>query len=196
VDVLRQAAGTIERVDKIIRRIDESVLSSQSLSHVSSVFANFDATTSNTTALTQSLRDIVEENRQNVSNAVAKVSSAAGTLQNASRRVDDLVVTNQDDIRIAIQNLTESSERLNTMMTRLEQGEGTLGKLIVDPSLHDEVLRLVRNLRRYGLLYKEGAAAKAVDQQRGKTPAAGRPAQKGTGTLNFGTDSTTPTDGK
>jgi phospholipid/cholesterol/gamma-HCH transport system substrate-binding protein len=195
VDVLHQAAGTIERVDKAIQRVDETVLSRETLNHASASMANIDAATSNTVALTLDVRNVVEENRGKVDNALAKFSDAADNLNKTSKSVDDLVAANQDDIRATTKNLAQSAERLNDILARLEKGEGTAGKILVDPTLHDEIVRLVQNWRKYGLLYKEGnkgSTRKPEETQRGVTPQPSRPVQSGGGSLIFGTELTKP----
>ena len=193
VDVLHQAAGTIERVDKAIRRVDETVLSRETLDHASASIANIDAATSNTIALTLSMRNVIEENRGKVDNTLAKFSDAADNFNKTSKSVDELVAANQDDIRATTKNLAESAEKLNGILARLEKGEGTAGKILVDPTLHDEIVRLVQNWRKYGLLYKEGNKAvvrKPEEAPRGALLQPARPVQSGGGSLIFGTDTT------
>lgn len=202
VDVLHQAAGTIERVDKAIQRIDETVLSRPSLEHVDSSLANIDVATSNAVSLTLSVRSVVEDNRGRVDNTLTKFSDAADNLNESSKKVDQVVnninqvvTANQEDIRTATKQLAESTERLNDILARLEKGEGTAGKLLVDPTLHDEIVHLVQNWRKYGLLYKEGNRAdtkKPEEPWRGSLIQPARPADSGDGTLIFGTDSTRP----
>ena len=196
VDVLHQAAGTIERVDNAVQRIDETVLSRETLDHASASIANIDAATSNTVALTLSVRSVVDENRGRVDNTLAKFSDAADNFNKTSKSVDELVSANQDDIRATTKNLAESAERLNGILARLERGEGTAGKLLVDPTLHDEIVRLVQNWRKYGLLYKEGNKAgtkRPEETPVGAVPQPARPVRGGEGVLIFGTDSTKPT---
>jgi phospholipid/cholesterol/gamma-HCH transport system substrate-binding protein len=196
VDVLKQAATTIERVDKAIQRIDEVALNTQSLMHVSSTLANVDAATSNVVQLTAGLRDVVEENRGRVDDTLAgfseaseRMSSAAQRTDDVVKRVDELIAKNQADIHTAIKNLAGGTERLNNLLSKLERGEGTLGKLLTDPSLHDEVLELVQNWRRRGILYKEPSPR---EEKRGRSASAGRAAEAGEGQLIFGTDLTKP----
>ncbi len=195
VDVLHLAAGTIARVDRAIQRIDETVLSRQSLEHIDSSLANIDAASSNAVALTLSVRGVVDENRGKVDNTLTKFSDAADNLNQTSRKIDQVVTANQDDIRTATKQLAESAGRLNDILAKLEKGEGTAGKLLVDPTLHDEIVHLVQNWRKYGLLYKEGNRAetkKPEEPRRGAVPQPAHPAQSGGGTLIFGTDSTPP----
>lgn len=195
VDVLHLAAGTIARVDKAIQRIDETVLSRQSLEHIDSSLASIDAASSNAVALTLSVRGVVDENRGKVDNTLTKFSDAADNLNLTSSNINQVVTANQDDIRVATKKLAESAERLNDILAKLEKGEGTAGKLLVDPTLHDEIVHLVQNWRKYGLLYKEGNrpdTRKPQEPKRGTVPEPAHPAQSGGGTLIFGTDSTPP----
>ena len=200
VEVLHQAAGTIQRVDKAVQRIDETVLSRESLEHVEAALANIDTTSSNAVGLTLSLRTVVEESRGKVDNTLTKFSGAADNLNHASEDVrglvsnaNDIVVENREEIRTAVKNLAESAERVQDILARLERGEGTAGKLLVDPTLHDEIVHLVQNWRKYGLLYKEGnrpASKTSEERRRGTVPQPARPAQKQDGSIIFGTDET------
>ena len=195
VDVLHQAAGTIERVDKAIQRIDETVLSRPSLDHIDSALANIDTVSSNAVGLTLSLRGVVDENRGKVDSTLTKFSDAADYLKQASSNVDQVVVSNQEDLHAAVKNLAESTVKLNDILARLERGQGTAGKLLVDPTLHDEIVHLVQNWRKYGLLYKEGNRSepkKPAESKHWAVPEPAHPAQSGSGTIIFGTDSTAP----
>ena len=195
VDVLHQAASTIERVDKAVQRIDETVLSRETLEHASSSIANIDRATSNTVALTLSVHDVIEENRGKVDNTLAKFSNAADNFNDTSKSVKQLVAANEEDIRTTTKNLAQSTQRLNEILGRLERGEGTAGKILVDPTLHDEIVKLVQNWRKYGLLYKEGSrppARKPEEERRGMILQPTRSGDGSEGTLIFGTDSTKP----
>lgn len=178
VDVLKQTAGTMERVDKAVQRIDETVLSAPSLGHVTAALANLDATTSNTVALTLGLRKLVDDNRARVDMALTQFAEASANFNHAAQAAEGIVRTNQDAIRQAMTNVTESAERLNAMLTALQQGQGTAGKLLVDPTLYDEATRLIQNLRQHGLLYK----GETTPAPRGRTPVPARPAK------NYGSD--------
>lgn len=182
-------------MDKAIQRIDETVLSRQSLEHIDASLANIDVASSNAVGLTASMRSIVDENRGKVDSTLTRFSDAADNLSRTSKNVDQLVSANQDDIRAAMKNLAESTTRVNDILARLEKGEGTVGKLLVDPTLHDEIVHLVQNWRKYGLLYKEGNRADSrppVHSNINVGPQPSRPVPSGGGTLIFGTDSTTP----
>jgi len=183
VEVLRQAAGTIERVDVILQRIGATVLETQTLNHASSAIANLDAASSNAVSLVADLHAVIDENRGRVLTTLDQFAAAATGLSQTVQRVDGVVIANEDDLRTAVRNLAASTARIDDLLSRLEAGQGTLGKLIVDPALHDEVLHLIENWRRHGLLYKEKTAPREHlptsplnRPPRGMTPVPARPA--------------------
>jgi hypothetical protein len=50
-------------------------------------------------------------------------------------------------------NLAESTDRLNSILTRLERGEGTAGKLLSDQDLYLELRQITEIVKRYGLFF-------------------------------------------
>lgn len=66
--------------------------------------------------------------------------------------------------------LQGSAERMNTILARIQKGEGTFGKLVNDPELHDELKRLVHNWRVHGLLYREKADERYPDPRKSTAP--------------------------
>lgn len=153
VDVLKQAAGTIERVDKAIKRVDETVLSQESLEHIRQSMANVELVSSNTVELTLATRTVIEENRKKIGDAMTSFSEAAESLSSAAAGVEDVVDQNAPNINTVTKNLAESSQRLNDILARVEKGEGTAGKLLVDASLYNELLTVTKQIRDYGVFY-------------------------------------------
>ena len=185
VDVLHQAAGTIGRIDEAVRRtdaaikrIDEVVLSTQSLLHVTATIEQIDAATSNAVALSASLRGAVGDSRSSISNMLEEFSLAATNLRDASSRVQSLVKNSEDELSATASNLAVSAARINAILEGVQKGRGTACKLLTDSILHDELVKLVQNWRRYGILYKEKTARPATMEQPkvGKTPVPAHPA--------------------
>jgi phospholipid/cholesterol/gamma-HCH transport system substrate-binding protein len=56
------------------------------------------------------------------------------------QKIDKLVSSNTDNVTTTLNNLQD-------ITTKLKQGEGTLGKLINDPKLHDELLATVAEIK-------------------------------------------------
>ena len=181
VEVLKAAAGTIDRVDKAIKRIDETVLSQQTLGHVSGALANIDTASTNAVTLLAELRDVVSENRSNITVTLANFQQASANLTTSTKRLDDIVASNQEEVALVVSNLVASTDRVEALLARVDRGEGTVGKLMTDPTLYDEVVHLVQNWRRFGLLYKEGRKEgpppPGTEKRGGRIPVPARPAQ-------------------
>jgi phospholipid/cholesterol/gamma-HCH transport system substrate-binding protein len=74
--------------------------------------------------------------------------SGQGDQPGLFQKLDQLVTENRQGLTATITNLREITAKVN-------QGEGTLGKLVNDPALHDELLIAVKDIK--------GAAAGAKD---------------------------------
>ncbi len=189
-DVLQRVAGTIERVDLALQRMDETVLSRQTLDHVSNALANADTASSNTVELVTTLHELVVDQRGEVAQALAHFQAATSNLNSTTSRMDLLVKESQGEVAQTLDNLVAGSERIDLLLAGLQRGEGTAGRLLVDPTLHDEVVRLVQNWRRYGLLYKERTSRSGETGRGGTVPRPARPAKKKNDSIQFGTDLT------
>ncbi len=189
-DVLQKVGPTIERVDQALRRLETTVLSEESLGHVTATLANVDTASTNAVELVSSLRDLVAEQRGEVALAIRNVQAASSNLTLTAEQVGALVESNAPQIGQTVSNLVSGTERIDTLLAGLQRGEGTAGRLLVDPTLHDEVVRLVQNWRRYGLLYKEGNRPSAKATRGGRTPVPARPAGDSGDQIEFGTDMT------
>lgn len=78
---------------------------------------------------------------------------------NESTNIDELITNldhNQDRVLRPLGDLVDRSEeplmeainRLENIVTKIDQGDGTLGRLINDPTLHDEMTKISQQLNR------------------------------------------------
>lgn len=61
------------------------------------------------------------------------------SLDSAAVRIRRAVDQNQDDITTVLENLESASSRLDTMLVEIEDGRGTLGRLIKDERLYEDL---------------------------------------------------------
>jgi len=85
------------------------------------------------------MKEILGENRENLTSGIADFREASGNL-------NEVINDNREDFRLAMKNLKESSEKLDGIMgsikqvsAKIEKGEGTLGRLIQDEELYDNI---------------------------------------------------------
>lgn len=121
---------------------------------------NIYATLHNLNALTLELQAMLKENRSAVSatltNLQAATSNANTTVGNINQIATDnkkpihkvLVSMNQTTLQLeqVIKKTNTTVTRLNTMLTSLQKGKGSLGKLMVDDSLYRQMQSTVSQI--------------------------------------------------
>lgn len=82
------------------------------------------------------------------------LASARQTLDGANRLTQTIGPTEQQEIRTALRNLNEVSGRaqatmrdVQTIVGRLRRGEGTVGALLADEEIYDDLKELLRELK-------------------------------------------------
>ncbi len=89
--------------------------------------------------LSQQLNEVVAENRRNIKQAITNFNKSMETLS-------EILKDNRKDVKVAIENakfamqkLNETLENVYLLSNNLKSGKGTLGKLLVDNSLYDNI---------------------------------------------------------
>jgi phospholipid/cholesterol/gamma-HCH transport system substrate-binding protein len=101
------------------------------------------------------IEDLVREEKIKLTNILSNVESIsynlkksndqiAGILGNAKTITDDLVTA---DFKKVIGNATETLKNLNLILATAEKGEGTLGKLLKDEKLYNELVTTNKDLQ-------------------------------------------------
>ena len=80
----------------------------------------------------QSLKVIVSEHENNFVNIVKNV-------ENATKDFSDITSANKEDIRSVIANMKNVTQNLNTILVKIESGEGMLGKIVNDKEMGEDL---------------------------------------------------------
>ena len=109
-------------------------------------------------ATSDELRALIAENRSNLSGTVANFERFSETLARELPRiteqiarvleqVDAVLAENRGNLKDSMANIKEltaevqtSVDNLNTITTRIANGEGTIGKLVNSPEAHDQLM--------------------------------------------------------
>lgn len=101
-----------------------------------SIAENLDKTLENT-------KNITEENRQNIKELIASLREKApktlDSVDRAAMQIEQAVEENRKDLRVSIENIREASKNLNQLLAKVNEGQGTLGKLVNEDSLYNNV---------------------------------------------------------
>ncbi len=96
------------------------------------------------------LNKITEENRYDIHTSVLTIKTMMNSLSSKSlvlmdqlnqltRNMADLSEKNKQDISIALRQLSETTSNLNKIISRIDSGRGTLGKLLTDEEVYNNI---------------------------------------------------------
>lgn len=87
---------------------------------------------------------------RSLADASAELSVLLHDVRTKEGTVHDLIYTQEADELVT--NLTQLSQNLNAISQDVREGKGTLGALLVDPSIYEDIKRLVGDLERNEVL--------------------------------------------
>jgi len=114
--------------------------------------ATMERTSKNLERMTARVSDTFEKNAGDLRQAILDFKSAAHQLNQLAANNSDQISSSIKDFGTASQRLTTLSDKLTVtadalqrVVTRLDTGEGTLGKAIADPELYNELRDTLKN---------------------------------------------------
>ena len=104
----------------------------------------------NSNRFVENLNKVVDENKYDIRKSVTLTRSTMANLSVESqmlmkqlnlltKNMAQLSERNKEDIAITLKNLSEITSNLNTIIFRLEKGRGTMGKLIYDEEIYNNL---------------------------------------------------------
>jgi phospholipid/cholesterol/gamma-HCH transport system substrate-binding protein len=107
--------------------------------------------------ITADLRDITRDNKANVDDALANIKRISADLdakvptisEDLKILVEDLkeaVKENRSNVKDSIENIQKLTDRLDQILKKVQEGQGTVGKLMNESTLHDNLNKTIKNL--------------------------------------------------
>ena len=138
-------SASIRGVERLVTSLNET-LDDKNQENISDIVQNLKTTTG-------SLSDLIQKRQEDLN---TMISDAKSTMEN----LDDLSSDNKEKLTSLISNLETTSGELETLssglnqtnltlnevLTKINNGEGTLGKMVNDPSLYNNIDSLSINL--------------------------------------------------
>lgn len=145
---LGDIAGDIKAITGSLRTMLDN---EETVGRVSSILANVDRFTEDVNRITSDNRDDIGEVVENLRVLTEQLNRIAGGLE---PRIDE----EMDSILEVTDTLNRGLQRVESIATRIDEGEGTIGKLITDDTLIesvtdtvDDIGGLVNSIRRFQL---------------------------------------------
>jgi phospholipid/cholesterol/gamma-HCH transport system substrate-binding protein len=167
-EVARSALGFIQRIDETARKLDSAlarveqhVLSENTLTNFSTTVANFRLVSERALATVGNFDRVVQSNAFPVSATASNLALFSRQLNDLAADLQQVLRSNKTDFAAAVKNIESSSEMMNSLLSELQAGKGLAGSLFKNEELSAGVSQLVSNLtalssnlNRHGLLWK------------------------------------------
>lgn len=135
-DKLKDMASTlVEQLSKALVSVNK-VLSEDNVANISSTLANLQRMSENVNGLIASERTNIGAVIRDLTIISSALSDAAPKLGNSLDRISLIADTLSHQVPDLVQNATNSIASLNATLKKIENGHGTLGKLINDNELY------------------------------------------------------------
>ncbi|NOT33792.1 MAG: MCE family protein [Candidatus Eisenbacteria bacterium] len=145
-EVMAELGGTISAVNAIASNM-------QALASTMNENGSFAATLANFKQTSEELRGAVTENRATLRNTLGDFAAAARTARGLTTDREAQLRKSLDDFGRAAENMNRLSSRLDSLRaslqsvtSRVDRGEGSLGKVMKDDSLYNEIKGSIRSL--------------------------------------------------
>lgn len=167
-DTARAAAGFIKRLDATatrlndaIARVDEMVLNRETLTNVAVTFQNLRTVSERAILTMDNIDGVIQTNRDPIALAITNLVTFSAEINRVIGRLDSVVATNASVVNATMTNFQATSDTLREIVEGIQQGQGTVGGLLKDPALKNQLSQVASNmvilsgnLSRYGILYK------------------------------------------
>jgi phospholipid/cholesterol/gamma-HCH transport system substrate-binding protein len=133
-----------ERLNVTLDKVNSSILSQQNLSNIDGTIDNLQKTTGEWAKASAALTPAIQDARQAIASIQKAADGAQGTFAGASQRIDEL--------KPAVDRITDAATRASNTFERVERGEGLLGTLAYDKEISNDAKVFIRNLKQQGIL--------------------------------------------
>jgi phospholipid/cholesterol/gamma-HCH transport system substrate-binding protein len=152
-------------IDKAFQRLGQVADSVRALFGDPSMKSSLSEMLRSLSSLSSRLDRIVANNEGNMNRSLKDFSSAATELNQFSQNLKDisegikavLAEDNRENLAETLKNLRQTSGQLNQELLKISKGQGTLGVLLEDKQVAEDVKNLVRDVREnpWKLLWKQ-----------------------------------------
>lgn len=149
----RKAEGMLASVDSVLTAL-QLILNENARGDIDASFTNLRATLENINSTTHHLDQLMARESQRISSILANVDQVTGNLAANNERISS-ILANMDSATAALANgrleqmmanIEATSNDLKATMARINEGEGTLGKLMTDDSLYNNLASATREM--------------------------------------------------
>jgi phospholipid/cholesterol/gamma-HCH transport system substrate-binding protein len=116
---------------------------------------NLNATMSNLRSITDSLNAALGQQRRQLVNIVNNIEGFSSHAKSVAAHFDDVMQHSKEEIKLAIHNLKETLEKMNSILAGVQRGEGAVGALVANKQAGEDLKQSITNLKQTSESAKE-----------------------------------------
>ncbi len=143
-DIIGSAQTQVEelilKTNTLLQNLNET-FTAENRQNLSATLENLNRATFQIQKLAGETRLMLAENRSGIKNTMENMEKTSRNMEKISAQLSET------DYRKMLQNLTKSTEDLRLILENLQQGKGSMGKLLKDEQLYDNLNQTLQSLQ-------------------------------------------------
>lgn len=147
--ILGNVDGTVQNIDSVVNSVN-AILNAQTQAHLKNTFSNIDQTTIQLSKLanslnqqTAALKSIMDNINGVTANLNANNAKITNILSNAETATQSLT---GPEIKNSLASIEAAADNLNKTIANIQSSDGTLGLLIKDRAMYDNLVKVSKSL--------------------------------------------------
>lgn len=143
--LMAQLGGTVSQLSNAVQRLDRSILSDESLGHLTGTFENFHGVSDRALDAVARLDDFVHTNTPSLSGSLSNFSLFTEKLNRVTLELQETLATNRTQFTEVVRNLQHSTEKVNDILSDVDAGKGLAGSLVHNQDLANYTSLMLSN---------------------------------------------------
>ncbi|MFA8450520.1 MAG: MlaD family protein [Bacteroidales bacterium] len=149
-----KAEGLIVSLDSMLN-VFRSVMNQKTQEDIRQSFRSIRYTLGNLQNSSEDLAEVLSKEKTNISNIISDVSSFTGTLKKNQNNIDTTFINlraisdtlSQANLSKSLNNVNKALDDFSDILNNVQEGKGSLGKLVTNDSLYNELKLSAENLK-------------------------------------------------
>jgi phospholipid/cholesterol/gamma-HCH transport system substrate-binding protein len=144
--LMSQVGGIVLQLSNAVQRLDQSILSKESLADLTGSFKNFHGVSERALTSVQALDVFVHTNTPALSGSISNFSQFTEKLNNVTLELQETLNANRKQFTAVVKNMQTATEKANNILDDVDKGKGLAGSLVHNEELAKYSSLMLSNL--------------------------------------------------